>query len=74
MRKKKMIQKCVLASIICTIMFLFPFLVKDLDEDSSFSYSKMDVTCIVNKDGSINLYNLTKIKEINIHAQLMWYY
>lgn len=55
MRKKKMIQKCVLASIICTIMFLFPFLVKDLDEDSSFSYSKMDVTCIVNKDGSISL-------------------
>lgn len=33
-----------------------------------------DVTFYVNKDGSINLYNLTKIKEINIHAQLMWYY
>ena len=33
-----------------------------------------DVVLYVRTDGSVNLYNLTTHKSINIYAQLMWYY
>jgi hypothetical protein len=33
-----------------------------------------DITLYYNVDGSIDLYNLTKIKKININAQVMWHY
>lgn len=33
-----------------------------------------DVTLYYNRDGSIGIYNLTKHKEINIKAQVMWHY
>ena len=33
-----------------------------------------DVTLFYNSDGSVKLHTLTKIKSINIHAQVMWHY
>lgn len=33
-----------------------------------------DVVLYYNRDGSVNLYNLTKIKKMNLHAQVMWHY
>ena len=33
-----------------------------------------DVTLYYGTDGSISLYNLTKIKSMNLHAQVMWHY
>lgn len=33
-----------------------------------------DVVLYYNTDGSVNLYNLTKIKKINVSAQVMWHY
>lgn len=33
-----------------------------------------DVTLYIRTNGSVNVYNLTKIKEINLYGQLMWHY
>ena len=33
-----------------------------------------DVTLYYNTDGSVNIYNLTKIKKMNIHAQVLWHF
>lgn len=33
-----------------------------------------DVTLFYNTDGSINIYNLTKISKMNLHAQVMWHF
>lgn len=33
-----------------------------------------DVTLYYGTDGSVNLYNLTKIKSMNLYAQVMWHY
>lgn len=33
-----------------------------------------DVTLYYNTDGSVNIYNLTKIKKINVSAQVIWHY
>ena len=33
-----------------------------------------DITLYFGTDGSVNLYNLTKIKSMNLQAQVMWHY
>ena len=33
-----------------------------------------DVTLYFNSDGSVAVYNLTKIKKMNLYAQVMWHY
>lgn len=33
-----------------------------------------DVVLYIRTNGSVNVYNLTKIKEMNLYAQLMWHY
>lgn len=70
MKKKSLITRCTIAVLICCGVSALPVLFNHLEESGDFSYTSMDVTATVNRDGSLSMHEEFYLDASDSHTYL----